>query len=764
MCRPLLWTALIFAVAACDNDEDFIGAPPGNSLPTTRLTALPPVLHGSSSQVSISWSGTDLDGQIVGFDWKMTDNGADGIADAEDLLEQAWRFTTASDSTFRVSADMDSFPEDLDPPSQWPRFWQTHTFFVRAVDDQDARDPSPAEVSFTAVTIAPSVNIVEPASVPSNSCRGASRIMRFAWNVFDADALEGDALETRHVLLPLNNLFQNCLSQDRYEAANLIGADTEGWSAWTPYDSSLAGAYEVTYPPAEMGDRFVFAVQARDPTGAVTPTFRWNRNVRHVQVTDIYPSLYVGSRAFVSTGALLVVNAFPNREFELGWSARADSYGGVIKGYRFGWDVHDPNNPQDSAWAGPWGLGEQFQQTRRALDPGTYSLTIQCRDHADTVSQVRIIIGVLQLPSLADQRPLLLVDDWREVNRPDPMDRQWDDEWRVMLEDRVNGFDALTDVVEASISESKLGIESLARYRGIIWFGNPDASSYLHRQAESSAGQFPGRLDLDLYQSSAGNLFLVGPGIASSAVSPSRAEYWLYPLVFDTAEGGPLGFGSGWCGYPPGPIILGRNQWPYVAWCLDAIDRVRPSIGGVWGEHDRTGVQIRSKGCDGLYRAVLSDEFRAEFPAAAEPPFGVRDLTPGPARRASDSLYRVTAEEFYNVNVTSRPIAIQPRDCQIPMFRWVSRRDYDDWVLAELGELVPPIVENDSLNCLPIGSTQTAFHLAPTGIVSSVYSDQKPILGSHDFLWGFHPLSFERDTVEAAVHWILGEDWQLDVN
>ena len=62
------------------------------------------------------------------------------------------------------------------------------------------------------------------------------------------------------------------------------------------------------------------------------------------------------------------------------------------------------------------------------------------------------------------------------------------------------------------------------------------------------------------------------------------------------------------------------------------------------------------------------------------------------------------------------------------------------------------------------GAEHSAFHLAPTAIVSSVYSDSKRVRGSHDFLWGFHPLSFDLDDVQAALYWMLSEDWQLDMN
>jgi hypothetical protein len=144
----------------------------------------------------------------------------------------------------------------------------------------------------------------------------------------------------------------------------------------------------------------------------------------------------------------------------------------------------------------------------------------------------------------------------------------------------------------------------------------------------------------------------------------------------------------------------------------------------------------------------------------------VRNLEPDPERQEQNPLYRVTAEEFYNVNATARTVNLFPRSCQTSMFRWVSRRDYEEWFESAHNDTIdiPPIVENDSLNCLPVFRGSTPFNLAPTAVASSVYSDQKRVKGSQDFLWGFHPLSFRTNDIQPAIHWILGDNWELDVN
>ena len=199
----------------------------------------------------------------------------------------------------------------------------------------------------------------------------------------------------------------------------------------------------------------------------------------------------------------------------------------------------------------------------------------------------------------------------------------------------------------------------------------------------------------------------------------------------------------------------GLTRYPYTGWCLESVDRVRPAIGEVFGEHDREGLQLRLLDCDALYLASVAEEFKDAFPEAA---FAVRDLEPRLERITRVPGHQMTAEEFYNFNATKRTVQLFTRNCQTPMFRWISRRDYDNYS----GNA--PVVPNEDLVCLPINTTTAAMNTAPCGMASHVYSDSKRIPGASDFVWGFHPHSFELDDVKAAVLWILGDNWELDVS
>lgn len=91
-----------------------------NIPPTTRI-ALESINRSGenrlNSNVHLSWFGTDKDGYVVGYEVSL-DN-------------ENWHFTTSTDSVFRFSISAGSDTAD-------------QNFWVRAIDNEDARDPDPA--------------------------------------------------------------------------------------------------------------------------------------------------------------------------------------------------------------------------------------------------------------------------------------------------------------------------------------------------------------------------------------------------------------------------------------------------------------------------------------------------------------------------------------------------------------------------------------------------------------------------------------------
>jgi hypothetical protein len=114
---PFLLFALL-ALTACDE-----GNPLDNQLPNTRIFLDNISLSGEArlnSVVQMHWSGEDRDGYIKGYELSFDNS--------------SWSFVTNQDSTFRFPINPGSDTNNID-------------FWVRAIDNEDGADPSPAYLS-----------------------------------------------------------------------------------------------------------------------------------------------------------------------------------------------------------------------------------------------------------------------------------------------------------------------------------------------------------------------------------------------------------------------------------------------------------------------------------------------------------------------------------------------------------------------------------------------------------------------------------------
>ncbi len=144
----------------------FIGCDKGdkdpNQEPDTRIALEKIDLSGEdrlNSIVTLNWFGSDKDGFVIGYELSF-----DG---------ESWEFVTVSDSTFVFSIQAGSDTVDID-------------FFVRAVDDQEDRDPSPAYLSIPLKNTAPTV-VFDMDLLPQDT---VNSVLSLSWTANDLDGVQ----------------------------------------------------------------------------------------------------------------------------------------------------------------------------------------------------------------------------------------------------------------------------------------------------------------------------------------------------------------------------------------------------------------------------------------------------------------------------------------------------------------------------------------------------------------------------------------------
>ncbi len=130
-----------------------------NQPPDTHIAVESINLQGQfrlNSVVRLTWFGTDIDGYVKGFEISI-----DGIN---------WEYTTAQDSTFKFNLPPGNDTVDIE-------------FFVRAIDDKDATDPTPAQLKIP-LKNTPPVAYFDFGAQPKDTVLG---VATWRWFANDAD-------------------------------------------------------------------------------------------------------------------------------------------------------------------------------------------------------------------------------------------------------------------------------------------------------------------------------------------------------------------------------------------------------------------------------------------------------------------------------------------------------------------------------------------------------------------------------------------------
>mgnify|MGYP001044498104 FL=1 len=130
-----------------------------NAAPETKLSIEEINLTGNArlnSTVSLSWFGTDIDGYVAYYEFKIN--------------KGEWTRTQIQDSTFLFAIDPDDDSTDID-------------FYVRAIDDEGVVDPTPAYLLVPLKNSPPSVTIDEE-SLPIDT---TNLVITFRYSAADPD-------------------------------------------------------------------------------------------------------------------------------------------------------------------------------------------------------------------------------------------------------------------------------------------------------------------------------------------------------------------------------------------------------------------------------------------------------------------------------------------------------------------------------------------------------------------------------------------------
>ncbi len=760
---PVVAAASLLAAAAllagCSSDTGLGGAEVPNAYPDTRLVGRPPVLRESSFIVRFAWTGDDTDGRIRGFQWKLSDNGLDGIC-LEDTLSvdpatgdplHPWRFTAAHDSTFIVSADIPELPQDQGLPLRDRRSYQTHTLFVRAVDDDGAVDPTPALMSFTATTFTPIINVDRPAGMTSyKTAQYAPPSVTFGWTGDDPDGKERAPTKVRYLWKPArlpNGQYMTTKYDFDQNTEAVCSFSDSAWSEWLPYERAV-DRRTITFrnqpqkDPQGRNIAYIFAIQATDTAGAVSPERVYSRNVHNVVISTMMTPLltvfenYLGTNQSTGTIGQFAYDIAQGQPVQFTWNATADNYAGTVVAYRYGWDVADPLNESDSGWAVPAGNTPQHRRTPvTSFVSGSHTLTVEAVDDSGQRTRMTVILNVVPVPQPQDQYPLLLVDDvvdrsshgWVGSDGGEhDRDPYRDTFWLEALNGvgGVAGFLPSRDVIDLEENRN-FGYRDIVRYRSVIWTAKKsDTQSYIW----ASFAPTPGErfVWLEPYQERVGNLLLCGQQVLLSFLGNSGMTTdidpgvpWIMPIILDTRETyfeivgdwniQRFALGLGTRVLPDGTtVLLGTRRYPFTAWGIDVLDQ--PSIINLLYPGAASAAHARKSNCAGLMGLVLDGGFKASHLSQGDIAdtiltWSVVDPADYPSGTAYPDLHAPFPwglDEFYDTNVTPRTTAWMPqvlpdgRAAIEPMFRFLSRYDWIRRVHEQRGDPGWPLNTNST--------------------------------------------------------------------
>ena len=821
-----LAAAALIAAAGCSVDTELGGVAVPNARPDTRITGQPPTLLEAGFVVDFNWTGADPDGRIVGYQWKLSDNGVDGISPRDTLTRDPltgaelnpWHFTTATDSTFLVLADQADFPGD----EAAPRSFRTHSLFIRAVDDKGAVDPSPAYMTFTSTTLVPTARATFP-GLSTQTYRAAPTTLNIGWEGTDPDFELRIPTRARYLwtqaLQPDGADLQTRAQYDRFYD-ELIDFDDPAWSTWERYKPN-AEDRKAKFERIPDNTFWLFAVQTQDTAGAVSVGRRYGVEVGHLRVVDgINKPLVRVSEPFLGThpNSFKQFSVAAGQPINLTWTGTAAEYNGQIVSYRHGWDLVSVDDANDPGWAVPPGTSEQnLVAEERSFQDGVHSFWLKVVDDAGQEKVIEWRLSVVPYVDYEAQAELLVIDqvvdrqvqNWQDQQGIPRNDEQYRNEFWSFLQNQPGGVNGLDWNLDRFDHTADINYADLVPYKAVLCYAKSNENQIMMGKFRPENGRDK-YVWLRPYQERGGNFFLVGGRSMDSFLEVD--PLYMTPTIFDTREekypSGTTTFtvGFGTRETPDGrEVQRGPEQYPYAVAGISALDWTSVNTKYIYARPRQTMDKERRNTCVGLKALVLDQDFVAHWnvgPGAIADTIGTEPLIDwyDDHRAAMDSLdvvhnqFPFRDDEFINANISTRqtqfaeqlcPDALDAPGgrCIEPMFRGQARFDWvREWKWSHGYPAWPESVMVDGQ--MQVLFTQTDLDemcgtpaltgygglsrgSAKTngkvfGYLSYKMVQDKPSQAP-DVYWGFDPYRFEHEESKKAVRWVLREVFQLDV-
>jgi hypothetical protein len=232
----------IVALAACK--KDFDGTAKENTPPETYVVTDTIVRQGDerfTSQVKIQWWGSDADGYITAYEYRINDS--------------AWVQTQKQDSVFTLIIPSNSDTFDF-------------KFEIRSIDNKGATDPTPAVLFYPVKNSNPTVSFYVSTAITSRNPVRSFPALRFTWIADDLDGIASlDSFEicwndTTGVRTKIAPGIRDVLLVGKNLTAASTPCDIYLGSNQTPWNKTIDGL--------KLNDSNILYIRAIDKTGAAS--------------------------------------------------------------------------------------------------------------------------------------------------------------------------------------------------------------------------------------------------------------------------------------------------------------------------------------------------------------------------------------------------------------------------------------------------------------------------------------------------------------